>query len=65
TTLTISPYKNAELIKKLGQEIGAELFLFYNFKKKNGFKKTIELSKQFNLYRQQYCGCIYSYKNLL
>ena len=63
TTLTVSPYKNCKLINK----IGIELQDFYNinyiesdFKKKNGYKRSIELSKIYNLYRQNYCGCKYS-----
>jgi predicted adenine nucleotide alpha hydrolase (AANH) superfamily ATPase len=63
TTLTISPHKNSELIHRIGREIGDKYgleFLPYNFKKKDGFKKSIILSKKFNLYRQNYCGCIFS-----
>ncbi len=63
TTLTISPHKNAELINTLGKEIAKQSGIQYyesNFKKKDGFKKSIELSKKYNLYRQNYCGCIYS-----
>lgn len=63
TTLTISPHKNAELINKLGEEIAGQYSIKYlpsNFKKKDGFKISIELSKKYNLYRQNYCGCIYS-----
>jgi predicted adenine nucleotide alpha hydrolase (AANH) superfamily ATPase len=65
TTLTISPHKNAELINKLGYEIAKKYNLKYyesNFKKKDGFKKSVELSRKYNLYRQNYCGCIYSKK---
>jgi predicted adenine nucleotide alpha hydrolase (AANH) superfamily ATPase len=68
TTLTISPHKNADLINKLGKEIAETYGIKYyesNFKKKDGFKKSIELSKKYNLYRQNYCGCIYSKKNVL
>ncbi len=63
TTLTISPHKNAELINKTGEEICKKYSIKYlptNFKKQDGFKKSIELSKKFGLYRQNYCGCIYS-----
>ncbi|MCX4249210.1 MAG: epoxyqueuosine reductase QueH [Bacilli bacterium] len=63
TTLTVSPHKNSELINKIGEGIGINLgikFLYSDFKKKEGYKKSIEFSKQYNLYRQDYCGCLYS-----
>ncbi|MBR2860431.1 MAG: epoxyqueuosine reductase QueH [Clostridia bacterium] len=63
TTLTVSPHKNAELLNQLGYEIAEKYginFLPADFKKKNGYKRSIELSKQFDLYRQNYCGCVYS-----
>ena len=60
TTLTISPYKDSAVISKIGKAIGADLFLEIDFKKGDGFKKTMELAKKHNLYRQKYCGCIYS-----
>lgn len=63
TTLTISPLKNANLINRIGQEIAVEYGISYlptDFKKKNGFLKSTELSKKYNLYRQDYCGCIFS-----
>ena len=63
TTLTISPLKNAQKINEIGHMLGDEYqipFLPSDFKKKEGFKKSIELSSQYNLYRQNYCGCIYS-----
>ena len=62
TTLTISPLKNAQKINEIGHMLGDEYqipFLPSDFKKKEGFKKSIELSSQYNLYRQNYCGCIY------
>ncbi|NOR45323.1 MAG: recombinase [Candidatus Delongbacteria bacterium] len=66
TTLSISPHKNAEKINKIGKEL-ADIydvkFLFSNFKKKNGFKRSLEISKDFDLYRQEYCGCEYSMSN--
>jgi len=65
TTLTISPHKNQGVINSIGQELElSKKIKFYqaDFKKKDGFKKTIELSKNLNLYRQNYCGCIYSKK---
>ncbi len=63
TTLTISPLKNAELINSIGEKIADEFgvkYLASDFKKKNGYKRSIELSKEFNLYRQNYCGCVFS-----
>ena len=63
TTLTISPHKDAGLINKLGRKAAEKYGVEYygsNFKKKNGFKKSIELSRKHGLYRQNYCGCIYS-----
>lgn len=65
TTLTISPHKNHETINSIGIRLAsAEGINFYesNLKKMNGFKKTMDLSKELNLYRQNYCGCIYSMK---
>jgi predicted adenine nucleotide alpha hydrolase (AANH) superfamily ATPase len=63
TVLTVSPHKDAgkinEIGRRLGNEIGVE-FLEADFKKKDGFKRSIELSRQFDLYRQDYCGCIHS-----
>ena len=67
TTLTVSPYKNAELINEIGLNLEEELGIKYlpsDFKKNNGYKRSIELSHQYNLYRQNYCGCIYS-KNVV
>lgn len=60
TTLTISPHKNAQAINETGGNIGKGLFLPRDFKKQDGFKRTQELSKQYNFYHQDYCGCIYS-----
>lgn len=63
TSLSISPYKNAEKLNLIGQEIADHLgikYLLSDFKKKNGYKRSIELSKEHQLYRQDYCGCIYS-----
>ncbi len=63
TTLTVSPYKNSEIINKIGKElaeaVGVE-FLESNFKEDNGYMHSVELSKRYNLYRQHYCGCLYS-----
>ena len=63
TTLTVSPHKNSEVINEIGNRISKEVgvdFLAGNFKKQDGYKKSIELSKRYNLYRQNYCGCRFS-----
>ncbi len=63
TTLTLSPYKNAPLINSIGKEFEDKYKVSYlgsDFKKKNGYKRSIELSQEYHLYRQNYCGCIYS-----
>ncbi|MBA7479840.1 Epoxyqueuosine reductase QueH [subsurface metagenome] len=60
TTLTISPHKSAEVINQVGCEIGGDRFLVRDFKKKDGFRRAMELAKKWALYRQNYCGCIYS-----
>lgn len=63
TTLTVSPYKNAKKINEIGKELQDQTGVRYlpsDFKKKNGYLRSIELSKQYNLYRQNYCGCLYS-----
>lgn len=63
TTLSISPYKNAEWINEIGKQLEEKYdikYLFADFKKKNGYKRSLELSKIYNLYRQDYCGCVYS-----
>ncbi|MBR6573008.1 MAG: epoxyqueuosine reductase QueH [Clostridia bacterium] len=65
TTLSISPYKNAEKLNEIGKDLSEKYnvpYLFSDFKKKNGYKRSIELSKEYDLYRQDYCGCIYSKK---
>ena len=90
TTLSISPFKDAEKINKIGMELSSEggfdeaqppcnagqttcneaqppccenpRWLFSDFKKKGGFKRSLEISKEYELYRQQYCGCVYSAK---
>jgi hypothetical protein len=73
TTLTISPYKNSAIINEYGlilekkysadMESKPILFLVSDFKKKDGYKKSIELSKKYHLYRQDYCGCLYGKEN--
>ena len=63
TTLSISPYKDAEALNNIGKHLEEKYgikYLYSDFKKKNGYKRSIELSKEYNLYRQDYCGCIYS-----
>ncbi len=63
TTLTVSPHKNAPLINEIGRQCAEKYgvkFLPSDFKKKNGYKRSIELSKEYDLYRQNYCGCIFS-----
>jgi len=60
TTLTISPHKPAAEINRIGMEIGEDNYMSRDFKKKDGFKRAAELAKGWELYRQNYCGCIYS-----
>jgi predicted adenine nucleotide alpha hydrolase (AANH) superfamily ATPase len=63
TTLSISPYKNAKVLNDIGRYTAEELHVNYleaNFKKQNGYGKSIQKSKAMGLYRQDYCGCIYS-----
>lgn len=63
TTLSISPHKNAEKLNLIGEELEKEYgvkYLYGDFKKRNGYKRSIELSRIYGLYRQNYCGCIYS-----
>ena len=63
TTLTLSPHKNSNWINEIGEELSKKYninYLYSDFKKRNGYKRSIELSKKYNLYRQDYCGCIYS-----
>lgn len=66
TTLTVSPLKNAQLINEIGFALEKEFGVKYlpsDFKKRSGYLHSIELSKEYNLYRQNYCGCIYSKSN--
>ena len=60
TTLTISPLKNAEAINEIGERLGEGRWLYSDFKKQNGYLRSIRLSKEYNLYRQDYCGCVFS-----
>src|SRR5699024_2124767 len=63
TTLTISPLKNAEKLNEIGIRLGQETgvpYLVSDFKKKDGYKRSIQLSGEYGLYRQNYCGCVFS-----
>lgn len=63
TTLSVSPYKNAAKLNEIGEELGKKYGVKHlpsDFKKKNGYKRSIELSEKYGLYRQNYCGCIFS-----
>ena len=63
TTLSISPYKNSKWLNEIGEELAKKYqvnYLYADFKKKNGYKRSIELSHLYYLYRQDYCGCVYS-----
>lgn len=65
TTLSISPHKNAQVINSIGERLEEKYdvkYLYADFKKKNGFKRSIELCNQFDIYRQDYCGCVFSLK---
>lgn len=68
TTLSISPLKNAALLNDIGEEMGRDFGVRYlnsDFKKKNGYKRSTELSAEYHLYRQNYCGCVFSKRELL
>ena len=63
TTLTLSPHKNANWLNEIGEELEKNYnttYLYSDFKKKNGYKRSTELSKEYGMYRQDYCGCVYS-----
>ncbi|HEX9027390.1 MAG TPA: epoxyqueuosine reductase QueH [Clostridium sp.] len=63
TTLSISPHKNAQKLNEIGENLSQEYnvkYLYSDFKKKEGYKRSIELSNEYNLYRQDYCGCVFS-----
>ena len=65
STLSLSPYKNAKKLNEIGRELSAQYCVSWlpnDFKKKNGYKRSIELSKEYDLYRQDYCGCVFSYQ---
>jgi predicted adenine nucleotide alpha hydrolase (AANH) superfamily ATPase len=66
TTLSVSPHKNAALINEIGEEMGEKhraAYLVSDFKKKDGYRRSVELSKLYRLYRQDFCGCIWSKSN--
>ena len=68
TSLSISPHKNAQLLNSIGKELSENFgikYLFSDFKKKNGFLRSCELSEKFGLYRQDYCGCAFSKAELI
>lgn len=67
TTLSVSPYKNSKVLNEIGKSLEEQYkikYLYSDFKKKDGYKKSIELSKKYNLYRQDYCGCKYSIRKI-
>lgn len=66
TTLTLSPHKNSNWINEIGEDLNNRynsIYLYSDFKKRNGYKRSIELSKEYDLYRQDYCGCVYSLRD--
>lgn len=66
TSLSISPMKNSLILCEIGEKIANDMGVAYlpsDFKKKEGYKRSVELSKQYNLYRQDYCGCSFSRRN--
>ena len=67
TTLSVSPHKNSKMINEIGYNLEEKYsmpYLYSDFKKRDGYKRSIVLSKKYNLYRQDYCGCKYSIRNL-
>lgn len=65
TTLSISPLKNAQLLNEIGQRLSEKYqvaYLMSDFKKRNGYKRSVELSGAYGMYRQDYCGCVFSYQ---
>ncbi len=68
TTLTVSPLKNSVKLNEIGLKVAKETateYLLSDFKKKEGYKRSIELSKEYGLYRQNYCGCVYSKRDVI
>lgn len=67
TSLSISPYKNSQWLNEIGEKLEKKYkinYLYADFKKKDGYKKSIELSEEYGIYRQDYCGCIFSKKEM-
>ena len=63
TTLSISPLKNAEKLNEIGERLAEEYkvpYLVSDFKKREGYKRSVELSREYQMYRQDYCGCVFS-----
>lgn len=60
TTLTVSPRKQASVVNRIGHEVGGDAFLARDFKKRDGFKRAMQRAKEWEIYRQDYCGCVYS-----
>lgn len=63
TTLSISPHKNCSVLNEVGAEVGEKYgvkYLFSDFKKKGGYKRSCEISREYGMYRQDYCGCVFS-----
>ena len=67
TVLSVSPHKNSQWINEIGASYPQEKtqFLFSDFKKNNGYLKSVKFAALYNLYRQNYCGCVYSYQDML
>ena len=63
STLSVSPHKNAALINKIGKSISPEIYLESDFKKNDGFRKTMDFARKVNFYRQNYCGCLFGRRN--
>lgn len=66
TTLSISPMKDSQVLNGVGEKVSAELgvkWLYSDFKKNQGYLRSCEISKEYNMYRQNYCGCVYSVRN--
>lgn len=65
TTLSVSPHKNSQIINQIGEQISSSTlpFIYGDFKKNDGYKKSILLSQKYSLYRQDYCGCLYGKEN--
>lgn len=67
TVLSVSPHKNSQWINEIGASYPSDQtkFLFSDFKKNNGYQKSVIMAREYHLYRQEYCGCVYSYKEML